>query len=100
MSFVESHFLQTSVISPKSPPNRSGLRGTMTISVPEKGHADEAPTSGGISWRVTSSPLAEARQRISDRQSFSLKLGHNADEPHRKRQDAADLRPRALAAHS
>ena len=71
MSFVKSHFLQTSVRSSNSPTDRIGLIRTMTISVPQTGHVDEAPASGGISWPATSSPLAEARQRKPDRQPHS-----------------------------
>ena len=71
MSFVKSHFLQTSVRSSNSPLNRMGLIRTMTISVPQTGHVDEALVSGGISWPATPSPFAEARQRIPDRHPHS-----------------------------
>jgi hypothetical protein len=48
-SFVEPHFLHASVRSLNSPPNRIGVIRMMTISVPQSGHADETPASGGVS---------------------------------------------------
>jgi hypothetical protein len=52
-SFVEPHFLHASVRSSNFQPSRIGLIRVMTISVPQSGHADEAPTSSGVSGIAT-----------------------------------------------
>jgi hypothetical protein len=65
--FAEPHLLHASVRSSNSRPNRIGVMRIMTISVPQIGHVDDAPASGGISWLATRFPFAEARQRIPGR---------------------------------
>jgi hypothetical protein len=47
--FVAPHFWQASVSSSNSLTNKIGLIWIMTISVPQTGHVDEAPASGGVS---------------------------------------------------
>jgi C-terminal, D2-small domain, of ClpB protein len=52
-SFVEPQFLHASVRFSNFQPNRIGLIRIMTISIPQSGHANESPTSGGVSGKGT-----------------------------------------------
>jgi len=49
---VKPHFLHASESSSNAPPNRIGLIRVIAISVPHRGHVDEA-FSGGNSWPAT-----------------------------------------------
>lgn len=101
MSFVESHFLQTECEILEFPTEQNWFDTDNDHFRSADGTRRRSPCFRRhfLASHVISSRRSEATD-TRPAASFTLKPGHNADEPHRKRRDAADLRPRARAARS